>query len=587
MAESCHAVREVKSSSVSRIPLTNLCTQCAPEQNFPDYVRSIEDKCRGVGLCKVIPPKEYVARAAGYHFDNVGFAGNTPRTKPAAVRKARRRPGADPVVIRNPIRQHVNGSRGVYEVISVLDTDVMTVGAFERQCADMIDSTSKRDREHFRKDKLNELERSYWRNLANCRAPLYGADSPGSLFDSDQNAWNMTRLDTLLDLVKGEVPGVTAPMLYFGMWKASFAWHVEDMNLFSINYLHFGKPKQWYAIPASHFEQTQRVLKGLYPMQARQCPEFLRHKKCIVSPGVLKKHNIPIYSCVQREGEFMITFPRSFHAGFNYGFNCAESVNFALKSWVAEAADARSCECTEDSVRIDIPAFVDRMVEHGVITASDPLIKVVQERSKCRKRGGRGGPQGPIRPWVCLLCTFLNKRARRKCSVCLRQHSKRELQMGYEIAESIAKEEEKDKASGEEDGAAETDGLVAATSDDGTEPVGESPARSGSLKVSTSSRRKRKSRDGKKVSSNRVSKSRPSNRTKRQRRGGQDLDVGALLKSIGIARKYAHELQKHCSSLSELQALKGTKLLKESLPLGPRMKLLNHLRTLRPARTRG
>lgn len=36
----------------------------------------------------------------------------------------------------------------------------------------------------------------------------------------------------------------------------------------------------------------------------------------------------------QEAGEFMITFPYGYHAGFNHGFNCAESTNFASVRWI-------------------------------------------------------------------------------------------------------------------------------------------------------------------------------------------------------------------------------------------------------------
>ncbi|OXB51778.1 UNVERIFIED_CONTAM: hypothetical protein H355_003582, partial [Colinus virginianus] len=95
---------------------------------------------------------------------------------------------------------------------------------------------------------FEDLERKYWKNLTFV-SPIYGADISGSLYDTDVEEWNIGNLNTLLDMVEHEcgiiIEGVNTPYLYFGMWKTTFAWHTEDMDLYSINYLHFGEPKSW------------------------------------------------------------------------------------------------------------------------------------------------------------------------------------------------------------------------------------------------------------------------------------------------------------------------------------------------------
>ncbi|KAL0077977.1 putative jumonji family transcription factor [Phycomyces blakesleeanus] len=198
-----------------------------------------------------------------------------------------------------------------------------------------------------------ELEREYWRNLTFTQ-PMYGADMVGTLFDTSVSSWNVNKLDNLLNRLGVTLPGVNTPYLYFGMWKSTFAWHVEDMDLYSINYLHVGAPKQWYSIPTTHSKKFEGVMQNIFFQQHKACHEFLRHKTFIASPKVLAHHAIPVHRCVQHEGEFMITFPFGYHSGYNLGFNCAESVNFAIDSWLEIGKQAKACNCINDSVMIDV-----------------------------------------------------------------------------------------------------------------------------------------------------------------------------------------------------------------------------------------
>ncbi|KAH8105461.1 JmjC-domain-containing protein [Cristinia sonorae] len=217
-------------------------------------------------------------------------------------------------------------------------------------------------------DFCKELERRYWRNCGLGKAPWYGADLLGSLFTDDTKAWNVAHLPSTLSRLlpassKG-LPGVNTPYLYFGMWRATFAWHVEDMDLFSINYIHFGAPKFWYAMPQARSGALEQTMKGYFPRDIMECPQFLRHKSFLASPTVLGQSSCRPNTLVQRQGEFVITYPKGYHAGFNLGFNCAESVNFALDSWLDLGRKAKICTCVNYSVRIDVDQLLaDREAE--------------------------------------------------------------------------------------------------------------------------------------------------------------------------------------------------------------------------------
>jgi hypothetical protein len=208
--------------------------------------------------------------------------------------------------------------------------------------------------DEFTPERCKELEDNYWKTI-NYGQPMYGADMPGSLFDDRTTSWNVAKLPNLLDVLGTKVPGVNTAYLYLGMWKATFAWHLEDVDLYSINYIHFGAPKQWYSISQEDARRFEAAMKNIWPRDAKNCSQFLRHKTYLISPQQLEKqYNIKVNRLVHYEGEFVITYPYGYHSGYNIGYNCAESVNFANESWLSYGRIAKKCECETDSVWVDV-----------------------------------------------------------------------------------------------------------------------------------------------------------------------------------------------------------------------------------------
>ncbi|KAG0304637.1 hypothetical protein BGZ98_005258 [Dissophora globulifera] len=232
--------------------------------------------------------------------------------------------------------------------------------------------------EDFTVEYCKELERNYWRNVTFVQ-PMYGADMSGSLFDDRTKSWNTQCLGDLLSRIDQNLPGVNTPYLYFGMWKATFAWHVEDMDLYSINYLHFGAPKQWYCIRPENSARFECIAQGIFSSDYKTCPQFLRHKTYLISPSKLATDGVPVNRLVQHEGEFVLTFPFAYHSGYNLGFNCAESINFALDDWIPIGRKAESCKCINDSVQIDVEAIFE----------SSKKVESTAEGTRSRNRSSR------------------------------------------------------------------------------------------------------------------------------------------------------------------------------------------------------
>lgn len=241
------------------------------------------------------------------------------------------------ITLTDPIQQIVDGGEGIYSQASGIRRS-RTV----REFYEAAESTKFKTPQH---DSYEELEQIYWRNIGTGVKPLYGADVPGTLFDNDEENWNLAKLPTILQKIEYEIPGINTPALYFGSWKTSFGWHVEDMDLYSINYLHSGLEKSWYIISPENGHLLEALADQLYPDYANECSTHLRHKMLLLSPVVLKRHNIPFKKVTQEAGEFIITFPYAYHSGFNHGYNIAEAVNFGMPRWIKYGKKARLCEC--------------------------------------------------------------------------------------------------------------------------------------------------------------------------------------------------------------------------------------------------
>uniref|UniRef100_A0A1J3FEE0 Putative lysine-specific demethylase JMJ14 n=1 Tax=Noccaea caerulescens TaxID=107243 RepID=A0A1J3FEE0_NOCCA len=215
------------------------------------------------------------------------------------------------------------------------------------------------------KPKVKDIEGEYWRIVEQATDEVevyYGADletkkfgsgfpkySPGSTqsLEEDQyskSGWNLNNLSRLpgsvLSFESCDISGVIVPWLYVGMCFSTFCWHVEDHHLYSLNYLHTGDPKVWYGIPGNHASSFENVMKKRLPDLFEEQPDLLHQLVTQLSPSILKEEGVPVYRAVQRSGEFILTFPKAYHSGFNCGFNCAEAVNVAPVDWLVHGQNA-------------------------------------------------------------------------------------------------------------------------------------------------------------------------------------------------------------------------------------------------------
>lgn len=189
----------------------------------------------------------------------------------------------------------------------------------------------------------DDVEREFWRLVESVHETVeveYGADihstTHGSGFPTVErhptnpystDPWNLTVLplhpESLFRHIKSDVSGMTVPWLYVGMCFSTFCWHNEDHYTYSANYQHFGATKTWYGIPGEDAERFENAMREAVPELFEQQPDLLFQLVTLLTPQHLAKAGVRVYALDQRAGQFVITFPKAYHAGFNHGVSSA------------------------------------------------------------------------------------------------------------------------------------------------------------------------------------------------------------------------------------------------------------------------
>ncbi|XP_035912299.1 lysine-specific demethylase lid [Anopheles stephensi] len=261
------------------------------------------------------------------------------------------------------------------------------------------------------------VEKEFWRIVSSIDEDVtveYGADlhtmDHGSGFptkaspyltSSDQeyaeSSWNLNNLpvldESILGHINADISGMKVPWMYVGMCFATFCWHNEDHWSYSINYLHWGEPKTWYGVPGSRAEEFELAMKSAAPELFHSQPDLLHQLVTIMNPNILMNANVPVYRTDQHAGEFVVTFPRAYHAGFNQGYNFAEAVNFAPADWMKMGRECvnhysklrRYCVFSHDELVCKMALEPDRL-NLGIATACYiDMAEMVDTEKKLRK----------------------------------------------------------------------------------------------------------------------------------------------------------------------------------------------------------
>ena len=137
-----------------------------------------------------------------------------------------------------------------------------------------------------------------------------------------------------------------------------------------------------------------------------------------MNPNTLSGAGVHIFRTDQLAGEFVITFPRAYHAGFNQGYNFAEAVNFAPADWLEKGRECvehysqlhRFCVFSHDELVCKTASAASELSLNIASAAYNDMVKMVDSEKELRKNLLSWGVKVIylfifIKPVSCFKCT--------------------------------------------------------------------------------------------------------------------------------------------------------------------------------------
>ncbi|CAF1224204.1 unnamed protein product [Adineta steineri] len=345
-------------SSIAKIPSIPILTPSIVEfKNLLSYLYDNEALITSYGACKIIPPREWTK------VKELSLASVT--DVPLLNRQS--------IIKLSPLVSRITNSQ-------------RKTARQETQLKHFVDF-AQRPKNRVSYD-ITDIESKFWsminsNDITKC-VILDATNIDYSLFALTEKTFNLNDipLKSLLSITTQRIKGVTSPFLHVGMFSSMFALHTEEGDLFSMSYMHEGASKFWYIVPSSHADQLEQCLANVDILDRSRCHAPMRHKNLFPNPiELIQSHNIPVYRIEQCPNEIVVTCPRVYHWGFNGGLNIAESVNFALPSWIPFGWSARSCTCQrqDHSVEIDMTPFNEESVNKYTQTHLNSLLLLLDD----------------------------------------------------------------------------------------------------------------------------------------------------------------------------------------------------------------